>query len=185
MRGTIRTLRPPGRRIRSGLRQLEPCVIALDLNLPKHDALAVLAAIRVEPALSHISVLVVRTLAVSETQALLRAMGGLYRERPRDLPVWTCRGCGVGRILRAEPMSLNSPAVASHREGQPVNWMAAIPSRIEYFFSRVARRPTASVAMSIPQCNTSHAARPSSRTPRDTALSCSSGQLALHGSAND
>jgi CheY-like chemotaxis protein len=68
----------------SGLRQPEPCVIVLDLNLPKHDALAVLAAIRSEPALSHIRVLVVSTLAVPETQALLRAMGGLYRERPRD-----------------------------------------------------------------------------------------------------
>jgi CheY-like chemotaxis protein len=54
------------------------------LNLPKHDALAVLAAIRAEPALSHIKVLVVSTSAVPETQALLRAMGGLYRERPRD-----------------------------------------------------------------------------------------------------
>ena len=62
---------------RSGLRQPEPCVIVLDLNLPKHDALAVLAAIRAEPALSHISVLVVSTLVVPETQALLRAMGGL------------------------------------------------------------------------------------------------------------
>ena len=70
---------------RSGRRQPEACVIFLDLNLPKHDALAVLAAIRAEPALSHISVLVVSTSVVPETQALLRAMGGLYRERPRDL----------------------------------------------------------------------------------------------------
>ena len=71
---------------RSGLRQPEPCAIVLDLNLPKHDALAVLAAIKDEPALSHIRVLVVSTLAVPETKALLREMGGLYRERPRDLP---------------------------------------------------------------------------------------------------
>jgi CheY-like chemotaxis protein len=71
---------------RWGLRQPEPCVIVLDLNLPKHDALAVLAAIRSEPALSHIKVLVLSTLAVPETQALLRAMGGLHQERPRDLP---------------------------------------------------------------------------------------------------
>jgi CheY-like chemotaxis protein len=66
---------------RSGLRQREPCVIVLDLNLPKHDALAVLAAIRSEPALSHIKVLVVSTLAAPATQALLRTMGGaLSRE---------------------------------------------------------------------------------------------------------
>ena len=71
---------------RSGLLQPEPCVIVLDLDLPKHDALAVLAAIRSEPALSHIKVLVLGTLAEPETQALLHAMGGLYRERPRDLP---------------------------------------------------------------------------------------------------
>ena len=73
---------------RSGLRQPEPCAIVLDLNLPKHDALAVLAAIGAEPALSHIRVLVVGTVAVRETQALLREMGGLYREMPRDLPRW-------------------------------------------------------------------------------------------------
>jgi CheY-like chemotaxis protein len=71
---------------RSAIRPPEPCVIVLDLNLPKHDALAVLAAIKAEPALSHIRVMVISTLAVPETQALLREMGGLYRERPRDLP---------------------------------------------------------------------------------------------------
>src|ERR1700722_16616800 len=71
---------------RSGLRQPEPCVIVLDLNLPKHDALAVLAAIKAEPALSHIKVLVLGAMAEPETQSLLLAMGGLYRERPRDLP---------------------------------------------------------------------------------------------------
>src|ERR1035438_1128799 len=53
---------------RSGLRQPEPCVIVLDLDLPKHDSLAVLAAIRAEPALSHIRVLVVSTLAVPRSE---------------------------------------------------------------------------------------------------------------------
>jgi CheY-like chemotaxis protein len=74
---------------RLGLRQPEPCVIVLDLNLPKHDALAVLAAIRSEPALSHIKVLVVSARAVPEIQALLRAMGG-FIERGRGIsPVST------------------------------------------------------------------------------------------------
>ena len=70
---------------RSGVRHPEPCVIVLDLNLPRHDALAVLAAIKAEPPLSHIRVVVVSPFAVPETEALLRAMGGLYREWPRDL----------------------------------------------------------------------------------------------------
>jgi CheY-like chemotaxis protein len=41
----------------------EPCVIALDSHLPKHDGAAVLRAIRQGPALSHVRVIVVTTLA--------------------------------------------------------------------------------------------------------------------------
>lgn len=73
---------------RSGLRPPEPCVIALDLNLSKHDGLAVLAALKAERRVSHIKVLVVGTLIRPETQALLRAMGGLCREKPSDEPGW-------------------------------------------------------------------------------------------------
>jgi CheY-like chemotaxis protein len=69
---------------RSGLREPEPCVIVLDLNLPKHDALAVLAALRSEPAPSHIKVLVVSALAVPETPGTASSNGGaLSREAAR------------------------------------------------------------------------------------------------------
>jgi len=73
---------------RSGLRPPKPCVIALDLNLPKHDGLAVLAALKAERRVAHIKVLVVGTLITPETQSLLRAMGGLCREKPSDEPGW-------------------------------------------------------------------------------------------------
>ena len=56
--------------------------------LPKHDGLAVLAALKAERRVSHIKVLVVSTLTKPETRALLRAMGGLCREKPNDGAGW-------------------------------------------------------------------------------------------------
>jgi CheY-like chemotaxis protein len=73
---------------RSGIRPPRSCVIALDLNLPKHDGLAVLAALKAERGVSHIKVLVVGVLTSPEIQVLLRAMGGLCREKPSDGPGW-------------------------------------------------------------------------------------------------
>ena len=121
---------------RSGLRQPEPCVIVLDLNLPKHDALAVLAAIKDEPALSHIKVLVVSTLAVPETQALLREMGGLYRERPRDFPgllamaVQLLALCNKRRPTRVYAnKALTARKSSLHKQGRPASCRTDSQSR--------------------------------------------------------
>ena len=73
---------------RSGLRPPQPCVIVLDVNLAKHDGLAVLAALKAERGVSHIKVLVVGILTSPETRALLRAMGGLCREKPSNGQGW-------------------------------------------------------------------------------------------------
>jgi len=45
-----------------------PCVIVLDLHLPKHDGLSVLAALRREPGLSHIRVVALSVLQALETR---------------------------------------------------------------------------------------------------------------------
>ncbi len=46
---------------RQGRREHEPCVILLDLHLPKYSGIEVLAAIREEPVLNHIHVFVLTT----------------------------------------------------------------------------------------------------------------------------
>jgi CheY-like chemotaxis protein len=63
----------------------EPCVILLDLHLPKHNGLEILRAIREEPILSHIHVVVVATLASPQEEAELRSMGADYRLKPTGL----------------------------------------------------------------------------------------------------
>jgi len=62
-----------------------PCVILLDLNLPKHNGLEVLRAIREQPALRNIGV-VVLTGSAQPPQALeLETLGAHYRRKPSDL----------------------------------------------------------------------------------------------------
>jgi CheY-like chemotaxis protein len=62
-----------------------PCVIVLDLHLPKHDGLEVLRAIQQEPVLHHIHVIVVAGMASPEEQAQLRRMGVDVRTKPSGL----------------------------------------------------------------------------------------------------
>jgi two-component system response regulator len=70
---------------RSGVREPHPCVILLDLYLPKHDGIAVLEAIRQEPVLCHIRVVVLSGLANPRDQEAVRQMGALYRSKPASL----------------------------------------------------------------------------------------------------
>ena len=75
----------------------EPCVIVLDLHLPRYDGLAVLRAIKREPILAHISVVILTTLATPEEEGEMMRMGvRLYQAKPTDLDELTAV---AGRIL--------------------------------------------------------------------------------------
>jgi CheY-like chemotaxis protein len=64
----------------------EPCVIVLDIHLPKHNGPAVLRAIKHEPVLSHVHVAVLTTCASPQEELEVRQLGvSLYREKPADL----------------------------------------------------------------------------------------------------
>lgn len=66
--------------------QPEPCVIVLDLHLPKYDGAEVLRAIREEPVLAHVRVIIMTTLASPKEEAAVRALGvSLYRTKPKAL----------------------------------------------------------------------------------------------------
>jgi len=71
---------------REGAREPEPCVILLDLHLPKYNGLEVLAAIRKEPPLSHIHVLVLTSRASPEEEEQIVILGGVCYLKPTGLP---------------------------------------------------------------------------------------------------
>jgi two-component system, chemotaxis family, response regulator Rcp1 len=74
---------------RANLRVRRPCVIVLDLHLPKHDGLTVLAAIKKEPALEHLHVVALSSFASPHDEAEIYALGARrYCEKPLDLDGW-------------------------------------------------------------------------------------------------
>jgi CheY-like chemotaxis protein len=67
----------------------EPCVIVLDLHLPKHDGTAVLKVIRQEPALAAVHVVALTTLASPKDEQEVRELGvRLYRAKPTLVEEW-------------------------------------------------------------------------------------------------
>jgi two-component system response regulator len=71
---------------RTGAREPHPCVVVLDLYLPRYDGLAVLRAIREEPVLAHIHVIVLTTQPTpAEEQELLELGTRLCRSKPMNL----------------------------------------------------------------------------------------------------
>ena len=67
----------------------EPCVIVLDLHLPKHDGTAVLKVIKQEPALASVQVVALTTLASPKDEQEVRDLGvRLYRAKPTLVEEW-------------------------------------------------------------------------------------------------
>jgi CheY-like chemotaxis protein len=81
--------------------ELEPCVIVLDLHLPKHDGPAVLQAIRCEPSLAHVQVVALSTLAAPQDENQVRDLGvRLYRTKPTELDDWITLAGQILEICR-------------------------------------------------------------------------------------
>ena len=70
-------------------RDPQPCVIILDLHLPKHDGTTVLHALRDEPALTHVGVVVLTSLASPQDERKVLDFGvRLYKTKPSQLDGW-------------------------------------------------------------------------------------------------
>lgn len=78
-----------------------PCVIVLDLHLPKHNGAAVLKAIRQEPMLAHIQVVALTTLASPGEEQEVRNLGvRLYRAKPSHVDEWVTLAGEILEICR-------------------------------------------------------------------------------------
>ena len=73
----------------TGVSEGQPCVIVLDLHLPKHDGAAVLKVIRQEPVLEHVQVVALTSLASPRDEEEVRELGvRLYRAKPVNVEDW-------------------------------------------------------------------------------------------------
>jgi CheY-like chemotaxis protein len=70
---------------RDGLHGPQPCVILLDLHLPRYDGITILDAIRRAPLLARIHVIVLSGVATPQEQAKIAIMGATYRQKPFNL----------------------------------------------------------------------------------------------------
>ncbi|MBV8847647.1 MAG: response regulator [Bryobacterales bacterium] len=63
----------------------EPCIILLDFHLPKLDGPEVLAAVKREPSLRHVHVMMLTSGGVRpQEQARVESMGATFRLKPRN-----------------------------------------------------------------------------------------------------
>ena len=70
---------------RTGMREPEPCVILLDLHLPRYDGIAILQAIRGAPPLEHIQIVVLSGQANPQEKAEIASLGAFYRRKASTL----------------------------------------------------------------------------------------------------
>jgi CheY-like chemotaxis protein len=63
----------------------EPCVILLDLHLPRYDGITILKAIKQAPVLANIHVMVLSGIASPQEQFKIATMGAIYRQKPSNL----------------------------------------------------------------------------------------------------
>jgi CheY-like chemotaxis protein len=90
-------------RHRSAGPHAEPCVIVLDLHLPKHDGTAVLRVIREEPALASVHVVALTTLASPKDEQAVRDLGvRLYKAKPTLVEDWINLAAEILAICREQ-----------------------------------------------------------------------------------
>jgi CheY-like chemotaxis protein len=85
----------------------EPCVIILDLHLPRHDGKAVLRAIKQEPALAYVHVVALSSMPSPSDEADVLRMGArLCKAKPMDLDEWVALAAEILAICREPTRSL-------------------------------------------------------------------------------
>jgi CheY-like chemotaxis protein len=91
---------------RTALREPEPCVILLDVQLPRYDGMAVLRAIHTAPALEHIQVLVLSGLVNPRQEAEIANLGAFYRRKPSTLSELSELAAEIFAICKKAPATV-------------------------------------------------------------------------------
>jgi CheY-like chemotaxis protein len=79
----------------------DPCVILLDLHLPRFDGLAILQAIRQSPELAHIHVVVLSGFASPAERERIATLGAVYVQKPFQLSEFVELGARVMAICKS------------------------------------------------------------------------------------
>jgi len=89
-----------------------PCLIVLDLHLPRYDGAEVLRAIRNTPTLSHVDVAVLTTVASPAEEAEVLSLGvSLYARKPTDWDEFIALGGELLRLCYGEKARVAGPPV--------------------------------------------------------------------------
>jgi CheY-like chemotaxis protein len=93
---------------RAGLRAPDPCVIVLDLHLPKYDGIEVLHAIKREPVLAHIQVVMLSSLPTPGDEATILRLGAFCRRKPSTLDGCLELACEILAICKGTPVEVKA-----------------------------------------------------------------------------
>lgn len=97
----------------TGVPEPRPCVILIDVHLPKFDGLDVLAAVRREPTLKHVHVVMLASGAVRREESVrMQSLDAIFREKPRHFSEVLDLASAVMDLCR------------QHRESQPESIVA-------------------------------------------------------------
>lgn len=87
-----------------------PCLIVLDLHLPRYDGAEVLRAIRRTPNLSHVDVAVLTTVASPSEEAEVLELGvSLYSRKPTDWDDFVALGAELLALCYGEKVKAAIP----------------------------------------------------------------------------
>jgi CheY-like chemotaxis protein len=81
---------------------LEPCVILVDLYLPKHDGIEILRALKLHADLNQIQMVILSSSASPAEEAEIRRLGASYRTKPVTLTEYMDLGAEILAICRGE-----------------------------------------------------------------------------------
>ena len=85
---------------RRGIRTPDPCVIVLDLHLPRYDGLEVLHAIKRTPPIAHIHVVVLTGSASPREEGEIRGLNGICFQKPSELDAYLKLAADLMKICR-------------------------------------------------------------------------------------
>jgi CheY-like chemotaxis protein len=90
---------------RAGERQPDPCVIILDLHLPKYNGLELLRAIAETPPLIHIHVVVLSSFVSPPEEREIVELGAIYKIKPASVQEYIHLAAEIIELCKTPPLA--------------------------------------------------------------------------------